>query len=57
MGSTLKDYNESGVKKAAVGVKVLTDEVAVDTAFDIPTQKYYGSAVYAVHASHYQIDL
>ena len=57
MGSTLKDYNESGGKKAAVGVKVLTDEVAVDTAFDIPTQKYYGSAVYAVHASHYQTDL
>lgn len=57
MGSTLKDYNESGVKKAAVGVKVLTDDVAVDTAFDIPTQTYYGSAVYAVHAYHCQTDL
>ena len=57
MGSTLKDYNESGVKKAAVGVKVLTDYVAVDTAFDIPTQTYYGSAVYAVHAYHCQTDL
>ena len=57
MSSTLKDYNESGVKKAAVGVKVLTDDDAVDTAFDIPTQKYYGSAVYAVRAYHCQADL
>ena len=40
---TLKDYNEAGVKKAAVGAKVMTDSVAVDTAFDIPSQRYYAS--------------
>ena len=45
---TLKDYNEAGVKKAAIGAKVMTDSVAVDTAFDIPSQRYYASLVYGV---------
>lgn len=53
---TLKNYNEPGVKKAAAGVKVMTDSVAVDTAFDLSSESYYASLVYGVSLSTFNDD-
>ena len=46
--STLKNYNESGMMKAAMGVKVLTDAVAFDASIDAISKKYNAGLVYAV---------
>ena len=48
MHSTLKDYNELNMKKAAVGLKVMTDNVAFDSSMDIVSQRYNAGMVYAV---------
>lgn len=48
MGSTLKNYTESGMKKAAFGAKVMTEAVALDSWFDVVSQRYSAGLVYAV---------
>ena len=44
----MKNYNEAGMKKAAVGVKVMCDAVAFDASIDAITKKYNAGLVYAV---------
>ena len=51
--STLKNYNEAGFKKAAVGMKVMTDSVAFDASFDAISKAYNAGLVYAVHHYHF----
>ena len=36
------------MKKAAIGVKVVTDSVALDSSVDIVSQRYNAGMVYAV---------
>ena len=48
MGSTLKNYNEAGMMKAAMGLKVMTDTVAFDVSMDAVAKKYSAGLVYAV---------
>ena len=45
---TLKNYNEFGMKKAAVGAKIMTGNVAFDASFDCIGNKYNSGIVYAV---------
>ena len=45
---TLKNYNEFGMKKVAVGTKVMTSNVAFDASFDCMGNKYNSGLVYAV---------
>lgn len=45
---TLKNYNEFGMKKVAVGTKVMTGNVAFDASFDCMGNKYNSGLVYAV---------
>ena len=46
--STQKNLSESGLAKAAVGAKVMTESVAFDTSFDVASQRYNAGLVYGV---------
>lgn len=46
--STQKNLSESGMAKAAVGAKVMTESVAFDTSFDVASQRYNAGLVYGV---------
>lgn len=46
--STLKNYNDAGMKKAAFGMKVMADRVAFDSSFDVIAQRYTAGMVCAV---------
>ena len=46
--STLKNYNEVGFKKAAIGMKVMTDSIAFDASFDAISKAYNAGLVYTV---------
>ena len=48
MSRSLKNYNEFGMKKMAVGAKVLADSVAFDAAYDVESYKYNAGLVYTV---------
>ena len=49
MRRSLKNYNEFGMKKMAVGAKVMTDSVAFDAAYDVASNKYNAGLVYSVN--------
>lgn len=44
----MKNFNEDGMKKAEIGLKVLTKDVTLNCGFDCITQKYSADAVYGV---------
>ena len=44
----MKNYNEAGMKKAAMGLKVMSESVAFDASIDAITKKYNAGIVYAV---------
>lgn len=46
--STQKNLCDSGIAKAAVGAKVMTESVAFDTSFDMASQRYNVGLVYGV---------
>lgn len=48
MGSTLKDYNEAGMKKTALGLKVMTGQIVLDSAVDVVSQRFNAGMVYSV---------
>lgn len=47
-GRSLKNFNESGMKKVSVGAKVLLDSVAVEGSIEGLSQRLSGSCVYGV---------
>ena len=49
--STQKNLCDSGIAKAAVGAKVMTESVAFDTSFDMASQRYNAGLVYGGKAS------